>query len=80
MVPTTAHRYPGYIGTLLPNPPPMSGDTIRILCSGSPAISAYRVRCACGACVVAHTVSFPVTGSSSATAPQVSSGAGCDRG
>ncbi len=58
----------------------MSGETIRILCSGSPAISAYRVRCACGACVVAQTVSFPVTGSISATAPQVSSGAGCERG
>ena len=30
--------------TLLPNPPPMSGLTILILCSGSPATIAYNVR------------------------------------
>ena len=68
------------MGTLLPNPPPMSGEMIRILCSGRPATSAYRVRCACGACVVDQTVSFPLTLSRSATVPQVSSGAGCERG
>ena len=38
------------------------------------------VRCACGAWVVDQTVSLPVTWSMSATAPQVSSGAGCERG
>ena len=41
------------MGTLLPNPPPMSGEITRILCSGRPATMAYRVRCACGAWVVA---------------------------
>ncbi len=53
---------------------------IRILCSGRPATSEYSVRCACGAWEVHQTVSFPDTGSMSATVPQVSSGAGCDRG
>ncbi len=41
---------------------------------------AYKVRCACGACDVDQTVSFPLTLSMSATAPQVSSGAGWERG
>ena len=41
---------------------------------------AYRVRCACGAWVVSQMVSLPVTRSSWATAPQVSSGAGWTRG
>ncbi|CFS07326.1 Uncharacterised protein [Mycobacterium tuberculosis] len=58
----------------------MSGEITRILCSGNPATSAYSVRCACGAWLVVHSVSFPVTGSRSATAPQVSIGAGCTRG
>lgn len=44
--------YPGYTGTLLPKPPPMSGDTIRIMCSGSSAIIATAARTMCGACVV----------------------------
>ena len=34
----------------------MSGEMTRILCSGSPVISAYSVRCACGACVVHQIV------------------------
>ena len=68
------------MGTLLPNPPPISGEITRILCSGRPAIMAYRVRCACGAWLVAQTVSLPLTRSKSATIPQVSSGAGCTRG
>ena len=66
--------------TLLPNPPPMSGLIIRILCSGRPATIAYSVRWACGAWVLHQMVSFPVTLSMSATAPQVSSGAGWTRG
>ena len=49
-------------------------------CSGSPVTSEYSVRCACGACVVHQTVSFPLTRSNSASAPQVSIGAGCERG
>src|SRR6266568_8198677 len=68
------------MGTLLPKPPPTSGEMTRILCSGSPATSAYTVRCACGAWVLHQMVSLPVTLSKSATAPQVSSGAGCTRG
>jgi len=39
------------MGTLLPNPPPMSGEMIRILCSGSPVQrvqGAVRVRCLAG--------------------------------
>ena len=47
-----ATTYPGYTGTLLPNPPPMSGETIRIFSSGSPVTSANTVRIACGACDV----------------------------
>ncbi len=43
-------------------------------------MSAYSVRCACGACVVHHTVSLPSTLSKCASAPQVSIGAGCERG
>ncbi len=58
----------------------MSGAMTRILCSGSPATSAYRVRWAWGACVVHQIVSLPDTGSMSATAPQVSMGAGWTRG
>jgi len=49
------------MGTLLPNPPPMSGEITRILCSGRPATSAYTVRCACGAWVVHQSVSLPLT-------------------
>jgi hypothetical protein len=66
--------------TLPPKPPPMSGAITRILCSGSPATSAYTVRCACGAWVVHHRVSLPLTRSKSATAPMVSIGAGCTLG
>ncbi|GAP55083.1 hypothetical protein AHiyo6_16480 [Arthrobacter sp. Hiyo6] len=66
--------------TLLPKPPPMSGETIRILCSGIPATMANSVRWACGAWVVSYSVSLPLTASKSATAPQVSMGAGCTRG
>ena len=40
----------------------------------------YSVRWACGACVVHQTVSLPLTASWSAIAPQVSIGAGCERG
>ena len=47
------------MGTLLPNPPPISGEITLILCSGTPATIAYRVRCACGAWVVAQIVSLP---------------------
>ena len=66
--------------TLLPKPPPMSGLITRILCSGRPATIAYSVRWACGAWVLHQMVSLPVTLSMSATAPHVSSGAGCTRG
>ena len=38
------------------------------------------MRWACGACVVHQTVSLPLTASWSAIAPQVSIGAGCERG
>ena len=44
-----------YTGTLPPNPPPMSGEMIRIFSSDNPtcpATSATTVRIACGACVV----------------------------
>ena len=58
----------------------MSGEITRILCSGRPDTMAYRVRWACGAWVVSQMVSLPVTWSKSATAPQVSSGAGWTRG
>jgi hypothetical protein len=78
--PTMAQTYPGYTGALLPNPPPISGEMILILCSGRPRNSEYSVRCACGACEVDQTVSLPVTSSMSATAPHVSSGAGWTRG
>ena len=47
---------------------------------GQPGQSAYSVRWACGACVVHHSVSLPLTWSKSATAPHVSIGAGCERG
>ncbi len=47
-----ATTYPGYTGTLLPKPPPMSGLMIRMFCSGRPATIANTVRCACGACDV----------------------------
>ncbi len=43
-------------------------------------MSAYSVRCACGACVVHHSVSLPSTRSYAAIAPHVSIGAGCERG
>ena len=49
------------MGTLLPNPPPISGEITRILCSGSPDTSAYTVRWAWGAWDVVHNVSFPST-------------------
>jgi hypothetical protein len=39
-----ATTYPGYTGTLFPNPPPMSGEMIWMFCSGSPATSANTVR------------------------------------
>ena len=68
------------MGTLLPNPPPMSGETTRILCSPIPAAAEYSRRCACGAWLVTHIVSLPEIVSKSATAPQVSSGAGWTRG
>ena len=58
----------------------MSGEITRILCSGRPATMEYRVRWACGAWLVAQTVSLPLTRLKSATMPQVSSGAGCTRG
>ena len=52
--------YPGYTGTLLPKPPPRSGEMIRIMCSGSSATSDTAARMMCGACVVMYTVSFDV--------------------
>src|SRR6266516_1531461 len=74
-----ATTYPGYTGTLLPNPPPMSGEMIRMFSSGSPATSANTVRMACGACEVIQMVACPVAGFTSATQPHVSRGAGCER-
>ena len=47
------------MGTLLPNPPPMSGEITRILCSGRPVTIEYRVRCACGAWLVAQAGQLP---------------------
>ena len=44
--------YPGYTGTLLPKPPPRSGETIRIMCSGSSATRATAARMMWGACEV----------------------------
>lgn len=64
----------------MPNPPPMSGETMRIMCSGSSATSATAARMMSGACVVMWTVSFSVAGSKLATAPQFSMGDGCERG
>jgi hypothetical protein len=40
------------MGTLFPNPPPTSGLTIRILCSGMPDTIENSVRWAWGACEV----------------------------
>ena len=51
-------RTPGRVPTLLPNPPPMSGATMRIRCSGIPVTRESSTRCACGACAVAYTVSL----------------------
>ena len=71
----TAITYPGYTGTLPPNPPPISGEMMRILCSSNPtwpATSAKTVRMACGAWVVIQTVSLPSTLSKCAMQPQVS--------
>ncbi len=65
---------------MLPNPPPMSGETIRIMCSGSSATSATAARMMCGACVVMYTVSFSVARLKSAIDPQHSIGDGCERG
>ena len=53
---------------------------MRMSCSGSPATMANNVRWTCGACEVIQSVAWPVTGLTSATMPQVSSGAGCERG
>src|SRR2546427_12242161 len=76
---TTAMTYPGYTGTLPPKPPPMSGEMIRIFCSGSPVTSANTVRIAWAACVVIQTVSFPIA-SNDATQPHVSIEATLRRG
>jgi hypothetical protein len=40
------------MGTLLPKPPPMSGENTRMFSSGSPVTIAKSVRMACGACDV----------------------------
>src|SRR3989454_960006 len=68
---TTARTYPGYTGTLPPNPPPISGEMMRIFCSGRPATRANTVRIAWGAWVVIQTVSLPIA-SNDATQPHVS--------
>ena len=57
----------------------MSGDTMRMLCSGMPEMREATVRTACGAWNVPHTVSLPFTLSMDATQPQVSSGHGWTR-
>src|SRR5260370_38559679 len=72
--------YPGQTGTLLPKPPPMSGETIRIMCSGSSATSATAARMMCGAWVVMYTVRLDVARLQSATDPQHSIGDGGLRG
>ena len=46
---TIATTYPGYTGTLLPKPPPMSPPTTRILLSAMPESIASTVRTRCGA-------------------------------
>jgi hypothetical protein len=58
----------------------MSGEMIRIFCSGSPATRAKMVRWRWGAWDVIQSVALPVAELTSATIPHVSSGAGCDRG
>ena len=58
----------------------MSGEMIRIMCSGSSAISATAARTMCGAWVVMYTVSFWVARLKSAIEPQHSIGLGCERG
>ena len=50
----------------------MSGEMTRILCSGIFDTSEKTVRIACGAWVVIHTVSLPLTRSKLATQPHVS--------
>src|SRR4029450_12097345 len=72
--------YPGQTGPLFPNPPPRSGEMIRIICSGSSATSATAARMMCGACVVMYTVSFEVDRLKSAIDPQHSIGDGGERG
>src|SRR6266545_3428825 len=66
------------MGTLLPKPPPMSGEMIRMFCSGSPATNANSVRWACGACEVIQMVVLPVAGATSATRPLERCGCGAD--
>ena len=68
------------MGTLLPKPPPMSGEMMRTLDSGRPDSIDTTVRTTCGACEVIQVVSSPRTGSNDATQPQVSSGQGWTRG
>ena len=46
---------------LLPKPPPMSGEAMRLLCSAMPEISETMARTACGALKVPQTVSLPLT-------------------
>ncbi len=57
----------------------MSGEMMRILCSGMPERIAATVRTTCGAWKVPHTVSSPLILSIEATEAQVSSGAGWTR-
>ena len=58
----------------------MSGEMIRIMCSGSSATSATAARMMCGAWVVMYTVSLDVARLKSAIDPQHSIGDGCERG
>ena len=57
----------------------MSGETMRMLCSGMLEMSEATVRTACGAWKVPQTVSLPLILSIEATQPQVSIGQGWTR-
>ncbi len=53
----------GVTASLPPNPPPTSGATTRILCSGVPVVAASRNRATCGIWVAEYIVHSPPDGS-----------------
>src|SRR5438046_1985165 len=58
-----------------PKPPPTSGATTRMRCSGRPSTSARPWRARCGTCVPDQSVSLPSAALQSATPPRPSIGA-----